>query len=96
MNRIIINSPKDLKRKQSRIYDLLDDKTPYIISGNHFCNNENRYNYLSEQDPHTLIIETNRGMIQELNVALYVWYMHYDGEYTVPNNECPACHEITF
>ena len=96
MNRIIINSPKDLKRKQSRIYDLLDDKTPYIINGNHFCNNENRYDYLSEQDPHTLLIETNRGMIQELNVALYLWYKHFDWEYNVSSNECPACHETTF
>ena len=96
MNRFPIYSPRDLKRVQSRIYDLLENKTPYIISGNHFCNNEDRYNYLSEEDPHTLIIETNRGMIEELNIALYVWYMHYDGGYTVSNNECPACHEITF
>ena len=96
MNRFPIYCPKDLKRVQTRIYNLLETKTPYIISGTHYCNNEERYNYLSEEDPHTLIIETNKGMLEELNIALYVWYTHYREGYTVSNNVCPACDEITF
>ena len=96
MNRFTIYSPRDLKRVQSRIYDMLYNKTPYIVNGEHYCNDETRYNYLSEEDPHTLIIETNREMIDELNIALYVWYNHYDGGYTVSSHECPSCHEITF
>ena len=96
MNRYPIYSPKDLKKVQSRIYDLLDTKTPYIVSGNHYCCNLERYNYLSESDPNTLIIETNAGMLEELNIALFMWYRYSDGEYTISDNVCPACDEPTF
>ena len=81
---------------QTRIYNSLDTKTPYIVSGTHYCSNEERYNYLSEEDPNTIIIETHTGMLEELNIALYMWYMHYRGGYTISNNVCPACDESTF
>ena len=81
---------------QTRIYNSLDTKTPYIVSGTHYCSNEERYNYLSEEDPNTIIIETNTGMLEELNIALYMWYIHYRGGYTISSNVCPACDESTF
>ena len=96
MNRYPIYCPKDLKRVQTRIYNSLDTKTPYIVNGTHYCSNIERYNYLSEGDPNILIIETNAGMLEELNIALYMWYIHYRGEYTISNNVCPACDESTF
>ena len=72
MNRYPIYCPKDLKRVQTRIYNSLDTKTPYIVNGTHYCSNEERYNYLSEEDPNTIIIETKKGMLEELNIALYI------------------------
>ena len=96
MNRYPIYCPKDLKRVQTRIYNSLDTKTPHIVSGTHYCSNEERYKYLSEEDPNTIIIETNTGMLEELNIALYMWYMHYRGDYTISSNVCPACEESTF
>ena len=66
------------------------------MNGTHYCSNEERYNYLSEEDPNTIIIETKKGMLEELNIALYMWYMHYRESYTISSNVCPACNEYTF
>ena len=96
MNRLPIYCSRDLKRVQSRIYDSLETRTPYIVSGNHYCRDQERYNYLSESDPSVLLIETNAGMLQELNIALYMWYRYAYGTYTISDNVCPACDEPTF
>ena len=96
MNRLPIYCSRDLKRVQDRIYDSLKTRTPYIVSGNHDCRDRERYEYLSENDPSVLLIETNSGMLQELNIALYMYYRYTYGTYTISDNICPACDEQTF
>ena len=96
MNRVPVYCSKDLKRVQGRIYDALKTRVPYIVSGNHECRDKERYDYLSEEDPYVLLIETHSGMLKEINIALYVYYKHFTGNYTISDNICPACNDQTF
>ena len=96
MNRLPVYCSKDLKRVQDRIYSALKTRTPYLVGGYHECRDKERYEYLAEEDPSVLLIETHSGMLKELNIALYVYYKHFTGNYTISDNICPACNDQTF
>ena len=68
MNRVPVYCSKDLKRVQGRIYNALETRTPYIVSGNHECRDKERYEYLAEKDPSVLLIETHSGMLRNLTL----------------------------
>ena len=35
-------------------------------------------------------------MLKEINIALYVYYKHLIGNYTISDNICPVCNVQTF
>ena len=96
MNRVPVYSSKDLKKAQDRIYSALKTRTPYLVSGHHECKDKERYEYLADEDPSVILIETHSGMLKELNIALYVYYKHFLGTYAIADTMCPACNVETF
>ena len=96
MNQVPVYCSEDLKKVQDRIYSALKTRTPYIVSGYHEFRDKERYEYLAENDPSVLLIETHSGMLKELNIALYVYYKHLIGTYSISDNVCPACNVQTF
>ena len=96
MNRVPVYSSRDLKKVQDRIYSSLKTRTPYLVNGYHECIDKERYEYLAEEDPSVLLIETNSEMLYELNIALGVYYHHFLGNYVNADTMCPACNVETF
>ena len=96
MNRVPVYSSRDLKNVQDRIYSSLKTRTPYLVNGYHECIDKERYEYLAEEDPSVLLIETNSEMLNELNIALGVYYQHFLGNYVIADTMCPACNVETF
>ena len=96
MNKIQVYTSRGLKKVQNKIYSSLETRTAYLVNEAHKCLNEERYQFMSEEDPTVLIIETNPEMLYELNIALSVYYHHYIGNYVNADTMCPACNVETF
>ena len=96
MNKIPVYSSRGLKKVQDRIYSSLKTRTPYLVNGSHECMDKERYEYLAEEDPSVLLIETNSEMLYELNIALGVYYQHFLGNYVKADTMCPVCNVETF
>ena len=96
MSKIQVHTSRGLKRVQSKIYNSLETRRAYIVNEGHECPNEERYQLMSEGHPTVFIIETNPGMLYELNIALSVYYHHYVGHYFNADTMCPACNTETF
>ena len=91
MNKIQVHTSRGLKKVQNKIYSSLETRTAYLVNESHECLNKERYQFMAEEDPTVLLIETNPEMLYELNIALAIYYHHYIGNYVNADTMCPAC-----